>query len=202
MVNRNDAIGTDEWRELPIEQQMGWKIPIEVMIDIPHLRKKHNVVTVLEYLTLQGLDPSRETSTGKWDESYYRSGPHQPSLFVIQNFHYDPPEIVRVDYWDHITYEKKKFPWITQDWSARIDEELVRMSTETEKSVLGWEVATEAVNRVISTTNETQIEQTLESAGWVILHTFEGEYVHWSFGMKLRSLTCCCVELGWISPRQ
>lgn len=32
MVNRNDAVGSDEWRELPIEQQMAWRIPIEVRI--------------------------------------------------------------------------------------------------------------------------------------------------------------------------
>lgn len=30
MVNRGDAIGWGEWRNLPIEKQMGWRIPIEV----------------------------------------------------------------------------------------------------------------------------------------------------------------------------
>jgi hypothetical protein len=54
MVNKGDAIGWGEWRDLPIEQQMGFRIPIAVMLDIPHLRKTHNVITIAEYLRLQG----------------------------------------------------------------------------------------------------------------------------------------------------
>ena len=38
MVNKADAIGWDEWRELPYEQQMAFRIPISLVLDLPRLR--------------------------------------------------------------------------------------------------------------------------------------------------------------------
>jgi len=66
MVNRGDAVGSDDWRELPIEQQMAFRIPISTMINLPHLRAHQPVITVSEYLRLHGLDrrPSRVEDPG------------------------------------------------------------------------------------------------------------------------------------------
>src|SRR5882762_4686690 len=36
MVNKGDAVGWDEWRDMPIEKQMGFRIPISVMVNITH----------------------------------------------------------------------------------------------------------------------------------------------------------------------
>jgi len=101
MVNRGDAVNSDEWRTLPIEQQMAWRIPISLMFNITHLRETHSVVTVSDYLRLHNIPDSVETGPGHWDtEAYHHipsTGNHEPSLRIIPNDWYDPGEIVRVD---------------------------------------------------------------------------------------------------------
>ena len=73
MVNRGDAVGKDEWRKLPIEKQMAFRIPISLMIDLPHLRAHHPVITVSEYLRFHGQDPESESSRGSWERELYHS---------------------------------------------------------------------------------------------------------------------------------
>jgi hypothetical protein len=97
MINKNDAIHSDQWRNLPMDDQMAWYIPLEIMIDIPSLRSKQPVILLSEYLLLQGLDLDRETTNGGWDRSYYHSGLDQPDLYIIPNRKFDPEGIVRVD---------------------------------------------------------------------------------------------------------
>jgi len=88
-----DAVGLDEWRELPVEQQTAFRIPISIIIDLPHLRAHHPVITVSEYLRLHGQDPEAESSQGSWQTELYHSHPNvfgsnkikMPSLFVIEN---------------------------------------------------------------------------------------------------------------------
>ena len=60
MVNRGDAVGSDEWRELPIEKQMAFRLPISIVVDLPHLRARYPVMTVSKYLHLHGMDPETE----------------------------------------------------------------------------------------------------------------------------------------------
>jgi hypothetical protein len=102
MINKNDAIHTDQWRKLPLDQQMSWYIPLEVMIDIPRLRAKHPILLMTEYLLLQGLDPKRETTNGWWDRSYYHQGEEQPDFYFIPNKAYEPDGVVRVDTISHL----------------------------------------------------------------------------------------------------
>lgn len=64
MLNKGDAIGSNEWRELPIEQQMGFRIPISVMVNMTHLRNRQPVITVSEYLRLHGQNSEIESSNG------------------------------------------------------------------------------------------------------------------------------------------
>ncbi|KAG8712048.1 hypothetical protein FRC08_015090 [Ceratobasidium sp. 394] len=94
MVNRGDAIGWGEWRNLPIEKQMGWRVPVGVMLDLNHLRKTHSVVTVAEYLQLNGMSPSTEWSNGAWHRENYQNG-GKLSIHVIPNNEYDPAPMLR-----------------------------------------------------------------------------------------------------------
>lgn len=157
MVNRGRAMGSDQWDVLPLKQQMcvnhscsitfhtrrplptclsitnvpscrGWLIPISVMIDLEHLRSRQPVVTIAEYLKLQGLDPDIEKGNGEWDIDHYHthtpdplpsdSVPSEndeypsreivkPSVSVVKNDEYDPAGVVRVDYLppDHDSYQ-------------------------------------------------------------------------------------------------
>ncbi|KAH7910940.1 hypothetical protein BJ138DRAFT_1064116 [Hygrophoropsis aurantiaca] len=110
MVNRGAAIGWSEWSKLPIEQQMGWRIPITEMLNLTQLRRAHPVVLTSDYLRYYGLPESTETSSGWWDRTTYHRAPNPhsrdsesesetkyPSLFVIENSRYDPEGTTRVD---------------------------------------------------------------------------------------------------------
>lgn len=127
MVNKNDALYSTEWANLPIERQMAWRLPISLFFDIERMRREYGpVVTVGEYLALHGLDPNVETSNGAWDrERYHRlvssvqkvddgeenainsratslartmASTTNITLHVIPNEEYDPPTIMRVDH--------------------------------------------------------------------------------------------------------
>ncbi|KZV71332.1 hypothetical protein PENSPDRAFT_540994, partial [Peniophora sp. CONT] len=106
MVNKGDAIGWDEWRELPIEQQMGWQLPMGLMLNLTHLREKHSVILVSDYLRLHGRPASDEHSNGAWHRTDYISTPNvfetdkskKPSQFVVENSWYDPGGVNRVDF--------------------------------------------------------------------------------------------------------
>jgi hypothetical protein len=106
MVNKGDAIGSDQWRELPIEQQMGFRIPISVIVNMTHLRNRQPVITASEYLRLHGQDPESESSSGFWPRHLYHTHPNvfetnktkTPSLFIIENHWYNPGGTTRVNY--------------------------------------------------------------------------------------------------------
>ena len=106
MVNKGDAVGSDEWRELPIEQQMTFRIPLSVIVNMTHLRNRQPVITASEYLRLHGQDPESESSSGFWPRESYHTHPNvfeknkrkTPSQFVIDNHWYEPANTTRVDY--------------------------------------------------------------------------------------------------------
>jgi hypothetical protein len=105
MVNKNDVTGWDEWRKLPIAEQMAWRIPITTMFNLTHLRRTHPVILTSEYLRLHNLSTDVERSSGAWSRTIYHehanvfeSDPEKkPSLQVIENWWYDPRGINRVD---------------------------------------------------------------------------------------------------------
>ena len=182
MVNKGDAMGSDEWRDLPIEQQMGFQVPISVIMDIPRLRERGPVITASEYLRFHGQDPGVESTDGVWPRELYHSQANvfesdrtkTPSLFLIQNYWYDPQNIVRVDY-------------IPPEMKAR--EDLNREKGRTEISNLLWRI--EGVNGVVAdwepainalrlsvlepdvgVDDDDVVERILNANGWEVLHTF------------------------------
>ncbi|KAI0316207.1 hypothetical protein OF83DRAFT_283845 [Amylostereum chailletii] len=117
MVNKNDAIGWDQWRNLPHDQQMGWRLPLGLMLNVTRMRALHPVILVSDYLRLHGLPESAEASTAQWQRETYHANATarvfgassdieafispatatEPSLFVIENNWYDPHGVARVD---------------------------------------------------------------------------------------------------------
>lgn len=199
MINKNDAIHTDQWRDLPMDQQMSWYIPLEVMIDIPRLRAKHPILLMSEYLLLQGLDLEMETTSGGWDRSYYHMGLEQPDLFVVPNRVFDPQGVIRVDTYvpsgpifardtlngtdgtgtdgTNVTDSTNSTHPTVIEWAQIVDSRLVNLTETKQKWALDWTDAKIAMGDVMTITNDTIAEQALERAGWVILHTWEGAYV-------------------------
>jgi hypothetical protein len=202
MVNRGDAVGSDEWRELPIEKQMAFRIPISIMIDLPHLRAHYPVITVSEYLRLHGLDPEAESSRGSWQrESYHTHSDvfesnktKTPSLFVIKNQWYEPSGSTRVDYIPQAMKERGNWgsysPSQSQEsggyWRfvdpTEISEQLTNALHEQHDSPadLDWDTAkrvlgTSELDPEINLDDDKAVEDVLNANGWEILHTFFSE---------------------------
>jgi hypothetical protein len=193
MVNRGDAVGSDEWREFPIEKQMVFRIPISIMIDLPRLRAQYPVITVSEYLRLHGLDAEVESSSGHWDRESYHARPNvfesyktkTPSLFIIKNQWYDPSGSTRVD---HIPQEMKErgswepySPSQSQEtggyWPFVVPTDVSKRLASDKSGVLDWDAAKDVLlssklEREVDLGDDRVVEDVLNANGWEVLHTF------------------------------
>jgi len=200
MVNKNDAIGLEEWRELPYEKQMGFRIPISVMIDLPRLRKRHPVITASEYLRLHGQGPESESSSGYWYRDIYIGHPNvfetnktkTPTQFIIENHWYDPHGINRVDHIPESMKNRGKWehhfgPEIGETAGRWPDEGPTEISTRLKgalpegKSVLSWETAKSClaafqIGSEVDLDNDQVVESVLKANGWEVLHSFLGQW--------------------------
>ena len=76
-----------------LKQQMGFRIPIAVAMDLPHFRERGPVITASEYLCLHGQGPEVGSTDGVWPQELYHSQVNvferdqtkTSSLFVIEN---------------------------------------------------------------------------------------------------------------------
>jgi len=199
MVNKGDAIGLEEWRNLPYEQQMGFRIPISVMIDLPRLRERHPVITTLEYLRLHGQDPESESSSGYWYRDAYLGHPSvfetnktkTLTLFVIENHWYDPSGTNRVDYIPESMKNRGKWerhpgPEIGETAGSWPHEEptgiSIRLTSalpeDTSNSFISWDAAKTALRESqlepeVDLDNDEVVEEILNDNGWEVLHTFD-----------------------------
>jgi hypothetical protein len=186
MVNRGDALGRDDWRQMSMDRQMGWILPIEIMIDVPHLRKKHNAMLLSEYLYLQGLNITKVRSNGGWDREYYHSGIDRPSLFVIPNSIYDPQDVVRIDTMPSPPFVSLGDPnatvehfkanhWIAPtEFGRACNVHLLESAIQKDRPTLDWAEAVEALRWTLSDYNDTSVEHALRAAGWFVLYTWDG----------------------------
>ncbi len=176
----SDALHHDEWRGLPLEQQMGFKIPIELMINITHLRRAHAVVTTAEYLRLHGQNPLTEASDGRWTRNVYHIRPNLvtgqiPSLAVIKNAGYDPQGVVRVDR----ILEDDAAEQNSSLADPRVVEALFSALPDG-KHVLDWKKTKRAL-RVFNISGELEMERVVAENGWRVLYTYDSVCVCWFF---------------------
>ncbi|KAF8445925.1 hypothetical protein L210DRAFT_3392510 [Boletus edulis BED1] len=204
MLNRGDAIGWDSWRDLPIEQQMGWQLPITTMINITQLRRFQPVITTAEYLRYAGLPSTHETTSGYWNRSGHHQSPGpfashgdrmyaKPTLFVIENARYDPEGVTRVDMIPDVM--KERGGWIAGNlgtvqasrWESHDHDtaQLLLKRLLLDKAVVEWDEARSAVRdlavqmpEVIGASSDLEsdafLEQILNRYGWEVLYTFQG----------------------------
>lgn len=133
------------------------------MLDLNHLRKTHSVVTVGEYLQLNGMSPSIEWSNGAWHRENYQNG-GKVSIHVIPNNEYDPSPIVRVDKLPDHPAGRDGSPI-----SKRLYEKLGDRRVVMDLSEAGSVVKGQA-----EFANDDQLEVILRENGWEVLHTFRG----------------------------
>ena len=195
MVNKGDAFGSDEWFGLPIEQQMGFRIPISVMVNITHLRDRQPVITASEYLRLHGQDPESESSSGRWPRQSYHTHPSvfetnktkTPSLFVIENRWYNPTNTTRVDYIPEMMKRRGKlerhpgpdnYHDSTEYWPPLEPTEL-SVFMRWRGSVMDWSTAMSVLEEYsdlvgdVNLDDDEVVEELLNAHGWEVLHTFE-----------------------------
>ncbi|SRR6266403_1736858 len=201
MVNRGDAVGVDQWRDLPIDQQMAFRFPISVMIDLPHLRSRHPVITVSEYLSLHGLDPEIESSSGYWPRELYHTHPNvfesnktkTPSLFVIEYRWYEPSGSNRVDYIPQAMKERGNWERYSLSegqetsgyWPSEEPTEISRRLTNAMRASdyptdLSWNSAkstlwSSGLDQEVDLNDDKVVEDVLNANGWEVLHTFFSE---------------------------
>jgi hypothetical protein len=198
MVNKGDAIGWDEWRGLSIEQQMGFRIPISLMIDLARIRERHAVITASDYLRLHGRGPEEESINGYWLRDWYHTHANMfepdksklPSLFVIENHWYDPQGVNRVDYiplamkkrgkW--IRYSNSESPETGGYWSpvepTDVSTRLTSAMLEG-KAIMDWNtakyvLASAELGGEVNFEDDEAVEGVLNAHGWEVLHTFSG----------------------------
>jgi hypothetical protein len=194
MINRGEAVGSDEWRNLPIDKQMAFHIPISIMLDLPLLRARHPVITLSEYLRLHGLDPEIEASNGQWQKEhdvFESNRTKTPSLFVVENHLYMPEGTTRVDYIPQAMKDRGNWQphsmsgsqetagyWplvdlvVPTDISTRLAEVTQMqgvMDWDTVKLTLGE--ASELVPEV-DLDDDKALEEVLNANGWEVVHTF------------------------------
>jgi hypothetical protein len=198
MLNMGDATGSNEWRELPIEQQMGFRIPISVMVNMTHLRNRRPVITVSEYLRLNGQNPEIESSSGSWLRQLYHTRPNifeanetkTPSLFVIENHWHGAEDLTLVDYIPVAMKQRgnldrhprpDNYGGSTKCWPSLEPTELSRDLCETmlsRSSSLDWDTAKNVLVKSpdlvgdVNLDDDEAIEGLLNAHGWEVLHTF------------------------------
>ena len=195
MVNLGDAVGLDEWRELPIDEQMSWRIPMSIMLNMTLLRSTQPVITVAEYLRLHGLSEHLEESNGHWGRQKYHLKPYifddsgrTPSLHVIENAWYHPRHINRIDVmtddmkkrgeWndkggDPLQGEKGSWPDIPK---TSLDEALQAALPDWPK-LLDWDKASKILHDkgyIGETHGDEVMERILNENGWEVLYTYSG----------------------------
>ncbi|CAE6424929.1 unnamed protein product [Rhizoctonia solani] len=163
MVNRGDAIGWGEWRNLPMEKQMGWRVPIGLMLDMNHLRKAHPVITVAEYLQLNGMSPSIEWSNGAWHREMYQND-GKVSIHEIPNNEYDPEPTVRVE----------MLPSHPPGDEDSVFSKMLFVALGDKRTVMDLNEAAGILRGHAEFSGDDQLESFLRDNGWEVLHTYRG----------------------------
>ncbi|KAG8916726.1 hypothetical protein FRC02_003623 [Tulasnella sp. 418] len=165
MVNRGEEMNVDDFKDFPVELQMGWKISLEIMLDIPHLRKYHKVILLKDWLKIHGLDPAIEIGRNGdgWPKFYSKTDPPTP-MHMIPNNEYDPKGIVRVNDMSNLNH-------VSTDISSTIH--LTLKNTLGDRLVLDWEEAKKALNISVDVADE-GFENMLAQHGWATTYTFHG----------------------------
>jgi hypothetical protein len=197
MVNKGDALRSDQWRDLPIEQQMGFRIPISVIVNVTHLRNRQPVITVSEYLRLHGQDPENESSDGFWDRDLYHTHANvfetnktkTPSLYVIMNHWYEYGGTNRVNYIPEAMKKRGNLQHIPRPedydlndyWPPSERTELSKnlgYAMPWDRSVMPWNVAKDVLSESpdlsgVNLDDDKVVEEILNAHGWEVLYTFE-----------------------------
>ncbi|KAI0053796.1 hypothetical protein FA95DRAFT_1481381 [Auriscalpium vulgare] len=200
MVMKGTAIGSDQWNDLPYEQQVAWRIPISTMFNLTHLQRTQSLILVSDYLRLHSMSPTLdEASNGRWSRKVYHTHPNifepdpsrLPSLHVVQGASGGPTGANRADFltdsmksfggWqphggDEASGESKLGPW-EPDTHTKVYAILKSALSESQEDFLDWSRARRLLEKngiVAHNASDEELDQLLLENGWQVLYTFEG----------------------------
>lgn len=191
---------TPDWRHLPPDEHMAWRLPIRVMLDLPLLRRTQPVVTVAEYLRIHGVDEGLEMESGAWDKDAYHARPsvfalegngQPPTLEIVENAWYEPHMMNRVDYLP--ADMKLRGGWSAQggavskgekgQWAvsmktpaAELLESAMQLLPDRPRA-LAWDVAARMLSHaghVPPDIGDEALASFLAENGWEVVYTFNG----------------------------
>ncbi|KZP26132.1 hypothetical protein FIBSPDRAFT_909313 [Athelia psychrophila] len=174
-----------DWRHLDESERVGWRLPIGVMLDLDLLRSKQPVVTVSEYIQLNGIS-AEETSDGSWDRKGYHDRTSSKSkglsLGVIENSVYDPPFVNRVDVLS--ADMKTRGGWTPgpgKEWGEWADATKTPAGELLESVLVGktmnWDGARKMLvdsSYVAGDISDDALEVFLNENGWEVVYTYNG----------------------------
>lgn len=146
------------------------------MVDIPHLRKTHSVITVGEYLRYHHLPQSLERLDGHWDTTNYlmlsRGLAGEPgrnlTMVTLLSKDYEPKDIVRMD-------RLPKGPVALPDVEQRPIYQAIVKALSDHKTVFLDQAEQIIKDGGLGTWNDDkELNTLLRQNGWSIVHTFEG----------------------------
>jgi hypothetical protein len=135
------------------------------MLDLPALRRNHNVILMTEYLQMMNLSPMLESSSGMWQREAYHQG-NLSTLSIIPNDEFDPPGVVLVDTFPNTGVQLSD---VETDLSRQL------MSVKLKSGVVDWD---DAVPLVRNRHSDLAIEAELLQNGWVTTYTYFSGSVH------------------------
>ncbi|KZV61940.1 hypothetical protein PENSPDRAFT_270835 [Peniophora sp. CONT] len=195
-VNKTEALHSDQWATQSVEQQIGFRVPISLMLNITRMREVHPTILVSDYLRLHELPLSLEATDGTWQRGDYHQHPnvfasperpHRPSLFVVANKWYDADKTIRVD---QLSDEMKvRGGWVQGVGAGNgtgghwPDQEETDISKNLRGSlnhagVVNWPAAVRRLKKMevaqrYDLSREEEVIAALQENGWEAVHTFE-----------------------------
>lgn len=178
MVNRGQAVHSTEWDGLPLNKQIAYRIPMQLMLDLPHLRKTHSVVLTSEYLKLNNLSPDLETTNGEFHRQVYLGNKKDKdgndmrmTLRVVKNDEYDPDRVVRVDHLGPLASKGNANldvgPHSTKLWD--------KLRSKDDHTMIQMDDARDALRDIMKNPDDDEeLEKQLNKIGWIVLHTWDG----------------------------
>jgi hypothetical protein len=180
--------------DLPIEEQVSWRLPISVMLNMTLLRSTQPVITVSEYLRLHNIPEHMEESDGHWGRQKYHVNPsvftdtgRAPGLHVIENELYDSKGINRVDVIPDDM--KKRGGWSPEggdylrgqrgmwlDTPKTIVYRALQAALPESPRVLEWDRVRQILEKAYSLGGhvDDEMERILRENGWEVLYTYNG----------------------------
>lgn len=149
---------------------MAWVLPINLMINITHLRQLHQVITVSDYLRLHGHDSDSEAPDGQWQRVSYHLTENVltgkiPELYIIENEWFDPPGTVRVDEMISRTDEEAYVSDVEEGGIYRT----LKDALSGDQVLMDWNKAQE----LLGISSDEDLERVIVDNGWEVVHTFK-----------------------------